>query len=1399
MNPEQWLNAARTGGAPEPVRERWQPLRVGIVNLWEYDDAEFWFADGRLVLRGGNGTGKTKILELTTLMLLRGEIMPSVLDPFGSQHRTMRFNLLPTGEEDDPRPPADSGLGYAWAEFGRVGEGGAPQYLTCGLGASARRGSGTESPRRWMFLTPRRPGPDLVLAPATGPLDEKDLRKQPDVRVFDNGARYRAELARELFDLDAAAYDNLTELLKQLRRPKLGERLNPAELARTLRDALPRLAAGEVDQLVEGWDRLEDLRRGVEQLEESALAVAGFTRRHWLPWARTVVRRRADELSTATTQLDNTTRDRKDAEQRLEAARKKVAGTGEELVRRRAERTDRRTELDELINSSAYRDAVAATARAESLRREADRQARDAEAARNAVEAAERRLGAARTAHESAAADHDEARRAVDARVAAVRGHADAAGLGVADPHDIPALRAAHGLRSERLGHLDELLRTWRTADAKVEKAAGLVEEREATAGRLHEAVRAAEGDVVTEAETLAAELDTWVRNLRAAPATGEQVSGWHDLIAELGTPGAGPRLADALRDHLDVARGRMGDREADLRLRMRPLQETRGSIEERLAEIRSAAEQPPPPPVLWGRRDRTSAGGGAPLWACVRPRDDADEATLARLEAALAASGLLDAWITPDGALRAGEDTFAVAGRPAGGSLLRVVEPAPTGGLPAERIAAVLAGIGWFPEPPSGGAGPRTGDTRRTPSDGEAGGRPEVWLAADGSWCAGLLTGRARPVQPASYLGATARARARQRAIDRLAAELTETVARIDALDGELARVRELVQRLGEERATIPREQGLLSAVTRLVTVREQCQTAERSLGEARDRHESALAERDDARARASSYAAEHGFPAGDLEPVRRGLAGFLNELNRLEGELRLLAVHAGQVEAARAALHEAADELEEARSAAVQAEGQARQAAIAAETARTSLGADRRAQLHRKEELEAAVTGLETAVERLTGELTDLKVEANSAEQVLERHEEARRQAEQRRDAAIAAWWEAADHGLIAPLGLPVPENRSVEATREAARVARRQLTVQADERAQENAWRRCHEKLQELRQTLLPNRDAQIRQEDDDPLPRIVVLTDPASGWLPPDEADEALAGQVVRQRARYDAEQQQVLTKLLGSTFIEHLKDRLDYTESVFTRINAVLAKHPTRQGHALQLVWEADPADADAGQVVEALRQGYEHLAEDRQEMVREFLKRRIDGAREDAEAQGLADWREHLAGALDYRGWLRIRLQFRPGSTSRWRPFDAARHGSKSGGEKVVLLSQPLFAAAVVAYDAAGPAAPRMVWLDEAMTGVDNEVKATFMGLTVELDLDVMLTAHDEWCTYATVPAVAVYDLARRRYVPGVDAMPYLWCGGMLEEAGTTLAARPREADALAEEGTLFADDRADD
>jgi hypothetical protein len=352
------------------------------------------------------------------------------------------------------------------------------------------------------------------------------------------------------------------------------------------------------------------------------------------------------------------------------------------------------------------------------------------------------------------------------------------------------------------------------------------------------------------------------------------------------------------------------------------------------------------------------------------------------------------------------------------------------------------------------------------------------------------------------------------------------------------------------------------------------------------------------------------------------------------------------------------------------------------------------------------------------------------------------------------------------MAAVDAPVPERRTVTAARDLAVVVRRETGSATDD--VDRAWRRCYARLEELRQRLLPDRDAHVLDDVQGP-PQVEVLADLERGWEPPFAAADSLAQRAAQQRAGYDAEQQQVLTTLLGSTFIEHLKERLDHTEHTLARINEKLAAHPTRYGHIVRVLRDAAPGDADAAAVVAALSgRGYHELSSTKQDMVRAFLARRIDDARSDSSADTAADWREQLVTALDYRRWLRLTLQYRSGPGAPWAVFDVARHGAKSGGEKVVLLSQPLFAAAVVAYDAAGPHAPRWVWLDEAMTGVDAPVKASFMGLTVDFELDVMLTAHDEWCTYSTVPAVAICDLARHANVAGVDVVPYLWCGGDL-------------------------------
>ena len=79
---------------PLPKLARWQPLRLGLVELYHYDSEEFWFRDGHLLLRGNNGTGKSKVLSLTLPFLLDAQVKPSRIEPDGDAGKKMAWNLL---------------------------------------------------------------------------------------------------------------------------------------------------------------------------------------------------------------------------------------------------------------------------------------------------------------------------------------------------------------------------------------------------------------------------------------------------------------------------------------------------------------------------------------------------------------------------------------------------------------------------------------------------------------------------------------------------------------------------------------------------------------------------------------------------------------------------------------------------------------------------------------------------------------------------------------------------------------------------------------------------------------------------------------------------------------------------------------------------------------------------------------------------------------------------------------------------------------------------------------------------------------------------------------------------------------------------------------------------------
>ncbi|MCC7251620.1 hypothetical protein [Hyphomicrobium sp.] len=93
-----WRQSARVAGSESELTEiaiaKLESLRLGLVELFHFDSEEFWFRGGHLLLRGNNGTGKSKVLSLTLPFLLDAKIKSSRIEPDGDAGKRMAWNLL---------------------------------------------------------------------------------------------------------------------------------------------------------------------------------------------------------------------------------------------------------------------------------------------------------------------------------------------------------------------------------------------------------------------------------------------------------------------------------------------------------------------------------------------------------------------------------------------------------------------------------------------------------------------------------------------------------------------------------------------------------------------------------------------------------------------------------------------------------------------------------------------------------------------------------------------------------------------------------------------------------------------------------------------------------------------------------------------------------------------------------------------------------------------------------------------------------------------------------------------------------------------------------------------------------------------------------------------------------
>ncbi len=1341
--------------APRRFDERWRLSRAGIVNIWHYLDNEFDLSGGRMILRGTNGSGKSRALEMLLPFLLDADRRR--MDATGAA-RVSLDELMRSGAQGQ-----SNRTGYLWLELRRPGE-----YRT--VGALVRHSQSTRSTKVWYFTTPLRVGYDLeLMSGSREPMSRDALTQMVGAeRMTDSPAVHRERVRAEVFGLDGDAgrdrYDGLLQLLHTLRAPDMGNRIDEGRLPQILLESLPPLHEEALLRAGEQLDGLTETRAAQDRLENSAERVTAFLA-VYRRYATETLRSMAHDTLTAAdaaTEAERNARRRTDELAALGVESGRLAAQARQLA-------DELAEIDHTLTAIQSReifktaDDLVQRDKAEAALAAAADQAlaganRDRARHRQAVADADRDLAAIREAVGDTAATLAAARESLGdadlpdgalpaevrvletspppARVLVRPGRHDdpqpvnrpAATLAELIPADPAAAQrsaasvaaAAERRRAEarRLTQAQqavlraeadaEQLRSAADRDARTaeEQAA----DRDAAAVELAQAWRAWTGDIRTR--ELLGDID-WP----AHPAVGplvldaealvgdaeDELSGLDRAAAEAARPAQGRIEAERVR--LDAAAQDGRDREQTLRSERSDL---------------SAERDPKPRDPPWLDPDRP----GEPLWRCVEftaDLIDAGQEAQAGVEGALLAAGLLTAVIQPDGTVVAadGEVLLSPAVRPRQ-ALSAALRPDPAAGLPGDVIAGILAGVG-FDDPDAATS-----------------------VSADGSWRNGPLRGR-HVAGLARHIGAAARAAHRRERIAQIDAELAdlsraaaERTAQWAGLDTRTDRIDALVR-------AAPRTADLHAAR------RVAAKAAERAVGSASRAGEEEIRARELRAAwvtelRTHQAACAHlGLPA-EGEALERAVATARRaqdkstqlgrELARLAERVRRHAEQLRRAEEAAAGRDETEQTAEESWSAwhAAASELAAQHAAVdlSLEQARAELAETQAAKDTTERDLQAAQKA-EAALGLRLG-----KAEAD--------RDQAERDAGEQ-NARLAAATQRFNRGLVLP-GLAAAASAEplsgvvYPASPEDVRSAVQGMLAAVPAPRQPASLTTVSNAFREFDREVSGQLDVRHTIDDN------VLLVEVAGAG---DEhtlagAARTLADRVEAGRAALSEREHAVFTRFVLGGVAEELRLRVNQADRLIGAMNASLREIRTSNGIGVRLGWRLRDDHAVLGRILELVATSDKVRSEAHNAELTDLLRQRVEQYYGADPGSGYA---VHLAAALDYRQWHEVTVTILGPEENQQRRL--SRRAKLSQGETRFVSYVTLFAAADGYLTSLGDdgRALRVILLDDAFAKVDDGTVAELMGLLVSLDLDFVMTGHALWGCFPQVPRLDVYEVRR--------------------------------------------------
>ncbi len=1381
--------------------------RAGLFNFWYYSDEIFEFSDGKLLLRGSNGSGKSVTMQSILPILLDGRKSPDRLDPFGSRARKMEDYLLGEKEIVD----RDERTGYLFLEYKREDTN---QYITTGIGLQARRYKNLNS---WYFVITdnRRIGENLFLYEHEYEAGEKQQiplsRVQLENRIGDGGQVVRTQgdyaklVNKHIFGFEEMeAYEDLIKLLIQLRSPKLSKDFRPTVIYEILEAALPPLTDEDLRHLSDTIEQMDLTKQQIEQLdrEKEALdeVVARYdtynryrlaeTARHYREAKRKfskeekISAQKAEEKLIVENKVDSLSERFVELEQLADTLEKKQKRLEQhEVWDLEAERSAEQERLQQIKTDFSQKDQTVTAKANQQL------------TMKNRVDELNVKL---------VELDSEMTDQLDDLTNDALETSFDRHELNVEDferkklvDFDFTVWKKEAEQHYDLLDAVSEKLRTFQHLKEQI----AVVEKRIADSQQQLDQKKHEERDweavFEKDKQEKLTEIYHWVEDhpfLNVPETVLQQAS---RLLGQLYETHSFESVRTPFVQVANDYERHINESIATKQSEQKQLQNQVKEQEELLAEWQAKKDPEPPfqrEETKEARRQLTEKQQAhISFYEAVEFYEHVDEEVRRQIEAALIDGGMLDALIVEGDVIMKHD---------------RILQPK------AHMMAHTLAD---YLRPDVGEddliAGSTVDEVLRSilvDADGE---NSETTIGIDGTYKIGLLSGHAVPVESVRFIGKNARQRYREEQIKLITAEIEHLSKEVGEIFAEIEGLQEKISVARDSLEVFPNDLDLQTSFAEIESCRFQIGQIEKQLlsddGQLNhfltDFHRVKRQLDDETRGLAVEFSYEayqkakhihrrYEKEVGQLEKIhvtyQHEMANKLQMVERvdeLEEEITLLKGEVNQLTDQKTRTENNIAEIEK--------------QLVTAEMD------DIREQIQTVQR-EIGVTNKELSAIR--DELPVLRAQVGILDNDITKQEQQLKFSQVLINAWQTSYMEEINYGFI-----EVPEKLDEESALTWIIKEYRPLINDAMkiEDQLNKVYFEQQSNLMEYRMTEQPTSMPEVAGVDSDDwledqqillqnwqskATRRIIQLDMQGQRLSPYYVQQKVEEDRVRQQTYLNTQDRQLYEEILFYSVGNKLRSRITRAEQWTKEMDKLMKKSDSTSGISFSIQWKPRTAETevelDTKDLVDLLRRDPRLLKEEDLNKVMEHFRSKIDRAKELIEVEGSGDTLlQVLKNVLDYRYWFSFILSYQRGSETKRELTNNAFH-KFSGGEKAMAMYIPLFTACYSRYLEADEKAPYIISLDEAFAGVDDENISSMFRIVEELGFDYMMNSQVLWGDYSTVSSLAISELVRPKNADFVTVIRYEWDGH--ERKLVDLSDLAVEAETIEDEGPEPVEDK---